>query len=222
MTPPRPRHRLIYPTVLLCLSVAAALIIHPGLTTMVVSLLVIAAGSGRSLLRRERWTPADTITTTRLGLIVVFCSLAWLQPGFGWPAVVVGAVALALDGVDGAIARRTGSTDAGAAYDEAVDALFVLILGIGLIPLWGVWTVIPGLFFYLFHTVAVFRQRWRAPLPPSRLRKTVAAAQGVLLLTAGSPVVLASSWLGPVIVGIALALLCFSFIRDVYWLEHSA
>lgn len=98
---------------------------------------MIGVGAGRSLARGESWTLADQVTTTRLGLIVNFCALGLPGPGFDRLTVTVGAVALALGGVDGLVARRPGSTVGGAAYDEAVDTLFILLLDIGLVSLWG-------------------------------------------------------------------------------------
>jgi|GEM_PF-1676026 len=211
-----------YPIAVLCICVAVALSIRPHWGTAVLSVLVIGVGAGRSLARGESWTLADQVTTTRLGLIVIFCALGLPGPGFSWLAVTVGAVALALDGVDGFVARRTGSTVAGAIYDEAVDALFILLLGIGLVSLWGLWTVLPGTLYYLFHGVAFFRPTWRRSLPASKLRKTVAASQGVLLLSAGTPLAQTHCWLGLGAVGLALMALSVSFGRDIRWLEASA
>lgn len=151
---------------------------------------------------------------------MVFCALAFLGTGFSWPAVGVGSVALALDVCDGFVARQTVITAAGASYDKAVDALFVLILSVALIPLWGVWVILPGLFYYVFRSVAYFRLTWRRRLPSSQLRKTIAAAQGILLLTAGSPLAQAYSWLRFLSAGTAVAALIYSFGRDVFWLEH--
>lgn len=207
---------------LLWLTVAAAIIVRPTVSTVVAGALVVAIGAGRSIRRWDHWTLADHVTTFRLGLIVVFCALAWDGPGFPWPAVALGAVALALDAMDGMVARRYGSTAAGAAYDEAVDALFILVLGLGLVPVWGFWTVLPGALYYLYHAVAIFRSAWQRPLPSSNLRKGIAAAQGVLLLFAGTPLAQEYSWLGLSSLGIAIATLGFSFGKDVRWLELQA
>lgn len=193
---------------------------RPLWTTLLVSLLIVAIGAARSLLRKESWFLADNITTTRLGLIIVFSALALLGTGFSWFMVGIGSVALALDTCDGFVARRTIITAAGASYDEAVDALFVLILSVALTPLWGVWVILPGLFYYVFRSIAHFRLTWRRRLPPSQLRKTIAAAQGILLLTAGSPLAQAHSWLGFLSASTAIAALVYSFGRDVLWLER--
>lgn len=220
MTPTRSRLWVFYPFTLLWLSAAAALYIRPDISTLIGAVGIIAVAGGRSFMRRGPWTLADDITTTRLGLILIFCALALGEPGFSWLATVVGAVALALDGVDGVVARYLGSTAAGAAFDESVDALFILLLGLGLIPLWGFWTVLPGAMYYLYHAIAFLRPTWRRPLPPSRLRKVIAAAQGILLLSAGSPVAQDYWWFGVGCAGLALVTLLFSFGRDVLWLEQ--
>lgn len=135
---------------------------------------------------------------------------------------MIAAVALAFDGVDGFIARRTGSTVGGAYYDEAVDALFIVLLGMGLVALWGWWTVLPGTLYYLFHGIAFFRPAWQHPLPTSKLRNAFAASQGVLLLIAGTPLAQAHWWLGTGAVGLAVIALGCSFGRDFCWLEAHA
>lgn len=221
MTPPRSRLRVLYPVALLWLSVTAALYIRPAIGTLIGAVVIIAVAGSRSFIRRDPWTLADHITTTRLGLIINFCAMTLTAPGFNWPATTVGAVALALDGIDGVAARCVGTTASGAVFDESVDALFILLLGLGLIPLWGVWTILPGAMYYLFHAIAFFRPAWRRRLPPSRLRKVIAAAQGILLLSAGSPVAQDYWWFGIGCVGLGLVALLFSFGRDVLWLEHA-
>src|SRR5699024_8260059 len=83
------------------------------------AVIIIAVASSRSFMRRDPWTLADHITITRLGLIIIFCAPALTAPGFNWPATAVGAVALALDGIDGVAARHIGTTAAGAVFDES-------------------------------------------------------------------------------------------------------
>ena len=183
---------------------------------------LVVLGAGRSLFRGERWQPADDITTLRLGLIMVFAALVLGNVGFSWPAVAVGALALILDACDGYVARRTGTTSAGADFDESVDALVVLVLSVALIPLWGWWVLLPGTFYYLFRGATLIRPIWRRQLPPSVLRKTIAASQGILLLTAGSPLAVENPWIGIMSAAIALSALVVSFGRDVLWLEQHA
>src|SRR5699024_10727251 len=117
--------------------------------------------------------------------------------------------------------RYVGTTASGAVFDESVGALVFLLLGLGLIPRWGVWTILPGAMYYLFHAIAFFRPAWRRGLPPPRLRKVIAAAEGILLLSAGSPVAQDYWWFGIGCVGLGLVALLLSFGRDVLWLEHA-
>ncbi|MGX1679528.1 CDP-alcohol phosphatidyltransferase family protein [Streptomyces althioticus] len=127
------------------------------------------------------------------------------------------AVALILDGVDGKVARRTGtSTALGARFDMEVDAFLILVLSVYVSTAMGPWVLLIGAMRYVFVAAARVWPWLTAPLPPSTARKTVAALQGVLLLVA------ASAYLPHVvnvgIVALALGLLVWSFGRDVLWL----
>ena len=127
------------------------------------------------------------------------------------------AVALILDGVDGKVARRTGtSTPLGARFDMEVDAFLILVLSVYVSTAMGPWVLLIGAMRYAFVAAARVWPWLTAPLPPSTARKTVAALQGVLLLVA------ASAYLPHVVnvgvVALALGLLVWSFGRDVLWL----
>lgn len=211
------------PLSLLAASVIVSLALFPAVVTVIAAAAILAIGVGPRLRRGRPWTPADVVTAARLGVVIVCaCLIIHSQPGLNWPAVIIGSSALALDGLDGFVARRTKVTAAGAAFDEAVDALFILILGLALVPLWGWWAALPGLFFYVFRLITAIRPRWQQPLPSSQMRKVVAAAQGVLLITAASPLAQNHVWIGFGATGLALAALTVSFGRDIIWLERHA
>ncbi|GAB2330560.1 CDP-alcohol phosphatidyltransferase family protein [Streptomyces griseoincarnatus] len=130
------------------------------------------------------------------------------------------AVALILDGVDGKVARRTGtSTALGARFDMEVDAFLILVLSVYVSMAMGPWVLVIGTMRYVFVAAARVWPWLTAPLPPSTARKTVAALQGVLLLVA------ASAFLPHVVsfgvVALALGLLVWSFGRDVLWLART-
>ncbi|MGA5438710.1 CDP-alcohol phosphatidyltransferase family protein [Streptomyces griseoincarnatus] len=130
------------------------------------------------------------------------------------------AVALILDGVDGKVARRTGtSTALGARFDMEVDAFLILVLSVYVSMAMGPWVLLIGTMRYVFVAAARVWPWLTAPLPPSTARKTVAALQGVLLLVA------ASAFLPHVVsfgvVALALGLLVWSFGRDVLWLSRT-
>lgn len=220
--PPAYSLRLLSPLVVLGVGFAVSVALRPQWSTGSLMLVLVGLGAGRSLFRRESWQVADDITTVRLGLIMVFTAVVLGDVGFSWTAVILGAVALVLDACDGYVARRTRTTVAGGHFDESVDALVVLVLSLALVPVWGWWLILPGATYYVFRATALIRSAWRRPLPPSRLRKTVAAAQGILLLTAGSPVALENPWFGLMSAAVSLATLAFSFGRDILWLERHA
>ncbi|CAL9377987.1 CDP-alcohol phosphatidyltransferase family protein [Streptomyces sp. Tu 3180] len=131
------------------------------------------------------------------------------------------AVALVLDGVDGKVARRTGtSTPLGARFDMEVDAFLILVLSVYVSTALGPWVLLIGSMRYVFVAAARVWPWLTAPLPPSTARKTVAALQGVLLLLAGADLLPHGANVG--VVALALGLLVWSFGRDVLWLWRTS
>ena len=126
------------------------------------------------------------------------------------PLVVLAGVALALDAVDGWVARRTGSaTPLGARFDMEVDAFLILVLSVAAGQLLGWWVLSIGLFRYLLVAAT-----WVAPwlggsVPATYWRKAVAALQGIAL-TLGCTEVLPRPTLTGVVAA-ALVLLAWSF-----------
>jgi phosphatidylglycerophosphate synthase len=165
--------------------------------------------------------PADLVTLSRSVLAGGTAALVADQGRDASLVVVavVASLALVLDGVDGLVARRTGTASAlGARFDMEVDAFLILVLSafVGLFV--GLWVLAIGAIRYVFVAAQQVLPWLRGPLPPSRARKTVAAVQGVALVVAGSGLVP-----GPVAVfvaGGALAALVWSFGRDIAWLWH--
>jgi phosphatidylglycerophosphate synthase len=126
-------------------------------------------------------------------------------------------VALVLDGVDGQVARRTGtSSPLGARFDMEVDAFLILILSVYVAVQVGPWVLAIGLMRYAFIAAGWLVTWLQAPLPSTMSGKVVAVVQGVVLLvaTAGvlSPAVTTGAVAG------ALAALVWSFGRSVRWL----
>jgi phosphatidylglycerophosphate synthase len=103
---------------------------------------------------RRRWTPAGRFgpanAVSLLRLFGVF-ALPWLAPA---QVAYAGLILLAMDGVDGWIARRTGlSGEFGEFFDKESDAFFMLVLCLLLYRLpdgFGPWILLPGLLRYLF------------------------------------------------------------------------
>ena len=131
----------------------------------------------------------------------------------------LGIVALALDAVDGAVARRHGcATPFGARFDMELDAFLILVLAL---LVWrtgqtGAWVLLIGLMRYAF-VAAAWVWRWLdAALPPSRRRQALCVVQSVVLLVALAPFV--SPQMATVLGLAALLLLIYSFTVDVLWL----
>ncbi|AXY43044.1 CDP-alcohol phosphatidyltransferase family protein [Halomonas sp. JS92-SW72] len=128
-------------------------------------------------------------------------------------------VALALDGVDGWVARRTASASAvGARFDMELDAFFILVLCLALLLLErvGPWVLAIGAMRYAF-VAASWRWAWLAgELPESLRRKAVCVWQVAALMLALLPAMsdLLAGWLAAT----ALAGLTLSFAVDVRWL----
>lgn len=140
-----------------------------------------------------------------------------------WTLIVLATVALSLDGVDGAIARRRGIASAfGARFDMETDALLLMVLSaaVWLSGQVGAWVLVIGAMRYAFVLAGLLRPSLRAPLPPSLARRVVCVVQGVALCVALGPII--PPWLASIAVGIALATLSWSFGRDVVWLCRNA
>ncbi|MDT0548103.1 MULTISPECIES: CDP-alcohol phosphatidyltransferase family protein [Streptomyces] len=133
--------------------------------------------------------------------------------------VALTTVALILDGVDGKVARRTGTASPlGARFDMEVDAFLILVLSVYVATSMGPWVLAIGAMRYAFVVAARALPWLNGPLPVSTARKTVAALQGIALLVAASALLPRPAALAVVLV--ALALLVWSFARDIIWLWH--
>jgi phosphatidylglycerophosphate synthase len=111
---------------------------------------------------RRRWTPAGRFGPANAVSLLRLCgvfALPWLAPG---QIACAGLILLALDGVDGWIARRTGlSGEFGEFFDKETDAVFMLSLCLLLYRLpqgLDSWILLPGLLRYLFVLFVKFAQ----------------------------------------------------------------
>ena len=168
---------------------------------------------------------ANVVTTLRAAAVVALLILLF-RPGPiplpSWEMAILAGGILALDGLDGFLARRQGTVSAfGARFDVEVDSAFALIL---CCLIWksdvaGASIFALGLLRYVFVVAAAFEPRLRAPLPPSMLRKAICVLQiGTLCL------LLVPVLPEPVAVALqatATAALVWSFGRDVIWLVRT-
>jgi phosphatidylglycerophosphate synthase len=162
---------------------------------------------------------ANRVTLTRavlVGGVTALVADALVGP-LHIPVVVgLAAVALVLDGVDGQVARRTGTVSTlGARFDMEVDAFLILVLSVEVSQLVGPAVLAVGAARYAIWLAARVVPWMREPVPPRYWRKPVAAIQGIVLTAA-----VAFQPPGPVIyvaIAVAMVLLAESFGRDVVW-----
>ena len=179
--------------------------------------LVVRRAAMRAGLTRFGW--AHRVTALR-GLLVAWMIPFLLAPDAGgWLPTALGATALALDGIDGALARRSGTASPfGARFDMETDALTVLMLSalVAVQGQVGPWVLASGALRYLYVAAGWIWPPLRRPPPPSFARKLVCVLQIAGLLVALSPI-LPPPW-PSVVAGLSLALLLWSFGRDAWGL----
>ena len=171
--------------------------------------------------------PANRLTLARATLVLPLAALALLPGVFTgagyWWIVGMSSVALALDGLDGPLARRTGTESAfGARFDMELDAFLLLVLSA---LVWrsgrvGSWVLLVGGLRYFFVLGGLLWPRLRGALRPSVRRKVVCVMQGVVLVICLAPVIWAA--LATALAASALVLLVYSFVVDTWWLARSA
>ncbi len=164
--------------------------------------------------------PANAVTLARSTVVAGVAAMvttAVQRPAATTTIVLLAGIALALDGCDGWVARRTRSESAlGARFDGEVDAFLILVLSVQVARSLAWWVLALGLMRYLFGVAAVAWPWLSGALPARPWRKGVAAVQGIVLTVAVADVLPRSAALGTA--GLALLLLSESFGRDVWWL----
>lgn len=169
--------------------------------------------------------PANLVSLARgaLACLLVAALVAPPAPGSGeaWALGAAAAVALLLDGVDGALARRSGLDGPwGARLDMEVDSAFAALLAVAVLRMGeaGPWVLALGFLRYGF-LLATLSWTWLgAPLPESRRRKAVCVVQIGALVAILSPVL--DPPLAAPVAALAVALLVWSFAVDVLWLAR--
>lgn len=222
---PRPLHHLAADGALV-LGVLAAIVglalVVPLPPWLAVAASVVLSGTivwrFRSSHRAGSFGLANRVTLLRLNLMALMLLTLWPgvpgQPLF-WTLFALAVVALALDGVDGWLARhRHEDSPFGASFDMAADTAFIVILTLCLarFDLVGPWVLMIGLLRPLFVVAARQWPALAAPLPPSPGRK-IAAATALALLAAGLAPPLVP--IAPALAALSLTVLLGSFGRDL-------
>ncbi|WP_417807055.1 CDP-alcohol phosphatidyltransferase family protein [Thioclava sp.] len=215
------------------LSAALATHLAPGGAFVSVGLFALLAISIAYLMRTHyphaRLGPANAVTLVRAALV---CALvaplaaevlapAPIPSEARWLVAGIATLALALDGLDGWLARLSGlSSSFGARFDMEVDAALGLILALSVVVSGtvGVWVLALGAMRYAY-VLAGFSLPWlNAPLPERFRRKLVCVVQ------IGTLIVLTLPGLGAlpatlIAAGATLAL-AGSFAADIIWLAR--
>jgi phosphatidylglycerophosphate synthase len=165
---------------------------------------------------------ANRVTLTRAALALPLLALALLAADLGvaarWWIIALATAVLVLDGVDGRVARRTGTDTAfGARFDMELDAALIMALAV---LVWqsgrvGAWVLLIGLMRYAFVAAGRVWPALTRDLPPSIRRKVVCVVQGVVLLVALGPII--PGWMAVTVCAIGLAALGYSFAVDARW-----
>ncbi len=212
---------LVLPAATLVLTTLAATVgLHPasiltGFAVAVATWLLLEHGMRATGL--ARLGPANTVTLVRAAAVAGVTALLVESWSGDVPApvlVTLASVTLALDLVDGRLARARGSvTVLGAAFDMETDAFLILVLSGYAVPLVGAWVLLIGLARYLLLVATALRPWLGAPAPPRPWAKVVAAVQGVALVVVASG--LLPTRVAQAVLGAALALLAESFAHQV-------
>jgi phosphatidylglycerophosphate synthase len=232
--PVRPVQRpLLWLPVTLVVVVAVAAVMRLGAAALLVG---TAAAVGLVLLvdhayraRRGRgFAPPDLVTMARATLACASAALVTdaVLPVGGRTApssaavgllVALAATGLVLDGVDGRVARATGTwSTLGARFDMEVDAFLVLVLSVNATRTLGAWVLAIGLARYALLAAERVLPFLRRPVPVRQWSKVVAATQGVVLTVVAADLLPARP--ATVLVVLALGLLVESFAHQVHWL----
>ncbi|MFN3746298.1 MAG: CDP-alcohol phosphatidyltransferase family protein [Hyphomicrobiaceae bacterium] len=175
---------------------------------------------------------ANSVTLTRASLTALlwgilaehlFGDALGLASHLRWLLVLVATAALLTDGLDGWIARRSGTaSDFGAHFDMEVDALFLLVLSMLVCSAGDVgdWVIASGVLRYAFVVSGCFWPQLTMPLLPLWRRKVICVVQFVVLIVALAPIV--PPMAAQVLCLGGLALLCYSFGVDLIWLTSEA
>lgn len=176
----------------------------------------------------RRFGYANTVTAIRASLVsltaaTVLCFESLQQADTVlWILVGVVVVALALDGIDGYLARRyRQESELGARFDMEVDAFLILILSVAaaLLDKAGAWVLLIGLMRYFFVAAGWLLPALAADLPSSIRRKFVCVVQVSILCLILVPAVVApvSNYLAAA----ALLALVYSFAADIVYLVRN-
>jgi CDP-diacylglycerol--glycerol-3-phosphate 3-phosphatidyltransferase len=153
-------------------------------------------------------TPANAVTIARLTVAPVVLALI-VADGDSWPAVAAWVVLASTDGVDGYLARRHGTTRAGAFLDPLADKVLVLGAMAALVADGVFWWVPVALIGGREVAMSVYRGvmgRRGVSIPARRSAKAKTVLQAVAVGFALLPPTAGERWLSTSVLWAAVAL----------------
>ena len=197
-----------------------------GLGAVMTALALYCTGAAVALAALPRFYPhpefgpANVVTLVRLSLSAVLVAAVLDAPlSIPWSIPALAALCLALDGVDGWLARRSGlASRFGARFDMEVDCLFALALALLVFESGkvGGWVLGLGLVRYVFWAASFVAPWLAAPLPERRSRKVICVAQIATLIALVTPLI--QPPLASPLAAAVLACVVWSFLVDVAYL----
>ena len=172
-----------------------------------------------------RFGAANLVTLLRAAGVCLLAGLigrADEVAALGWLLPLTAAALLALDGLDGWLARRLRLVSAyGARFDMEVDGFLILVLALLVAEATaaGPWVVLCGALRYLFLAWLALMPRYDRPLPPSLRRKSVFVIQAIALVGALVPGLPDSAAIA--LAALAAGLVSASFAIDSFWLYRT-
>ena len=169
---------------------------------------------------RGTWTPsgrlgaANAVTLLRAGVVLVFGCLGEHAATPAGALLVLGA--FVLDGVDGWLARRSGTASTfGARLDMECDAWTVLVaaLVLYLSGRLGAFILVAGALRYTYVVALALRPSVKGEEPRSRTARWAFSLVMISLCVSLWPL---GAWHVP-LAGLATLLLCASFVRSTVW-----
>lgn len=189
----------------------------------------ILRGLGSAAYPHDRLGLCNGVTMTRGAGIAVLAGLAAAPGalggggGFAWVVVALAATVLALDGLDGWLARRSGLKSVfGARFDVEADVVFAVVMAA---LAWqagkvGIWFLALGLLRPAFLLAGARWPALRASLPDQRWRKVMAGLQMSVQVALLTPLLMPP--LSHAVGAVILAAMLISFAIDIRWLVRQA
>jgi phosphatidylglycerophosphate synthase len=178
--------------------------------------VAVAGGFMRRTYPHGSFGLCNAVTLVRLVIVAALAASLFAGGTEAWPVVALAALALALDGADGWLARRDGLVSAfGARFDMETDSAFALVLSLHALATGaaGPAVLVLGVMRYVFVAAAAFLPWLGGPLPERFSRKAVCVLQIATLIVIQVPGIPAG--VASALVAVAAAALLWSFGRDV-------